>query len=541
MIDPLIILLALLCGVIVRKWGYPPMLGYLVAGFLLHSLPIESGELLDTIANAGVTLLLFTIGLKLKVRELAAPQVWGVASIHMALSVAIIAALLFAALALFPAMTAMKTEAVWIVAFALSFSSTVFAVKIFEERGESAAFHAQIAIGILIMQDLAAVIFLALNTGKIPDFSLMLLLVVLLLIISRPLLYRILYWSGHGELLLLFGIGIAFGGAALFEQFNIKGDLGALALGALLAGGGKSSELAKALLDLKDLFLVGFFVTIGLNGHPDTEGLLIALVLGVLVFFKPVLYFGLMTALRLRARTALLSSLALFNYSEFGLIVAALAANAGLMGKQWVVTIALALSLSFFLSVSFNGRAHWLYKHYGSFFRRFERSVRLPEEKMEDIGDTSSIIILGMGRVGTGAYEYLTAEYGDIVIGVEESKAKIKKLRNKGIKVVYGDASDLDFWLHLELSRIELVLVNLTKHSENKAVCELLQQLGYRGELAAIARHRDQLKELTAMGCITFNLYGEAGFGFAEHVHQTISGKTQDSGKAQDLSTSDFT
>ncbi len=534
MIDPLIILLALLCGVIARKLGYPPMLGYLVAGFLLHSLPIESGEVLDTVANAGVTLLLFTIGLKLKIRELAAPQVWGVASVHMVLSIAIIAAMLFAALALFPAMTQMDAEAVWVIAFALSFSSTVFAVKIFEERGEGAALHAKIAIGILIMQDLAAVIFLALNTGKIPDFSLLLLLAVLLLIISRPLLYRILQWSGHGELLLLFGISIAFGGAALFEQFNIKGDLGALALGALLAGSVKSSELAKALMDLKDLFLVGFFVTIGLNGHPDTEGIVIALALGLLIFFKPVLYFLLMTALRLRARTSLLASLALFNYSEFGLIVAALAANAGLMGKQWVVTIALALAISFFLSVPFNTRAHWLYKRYGNFFRRFEHSTRLPAEKMEDIGDTT-IIILGMGRVGTGAYEYLTAEYGNIVTGVEESSVKIKKLRQKGIQVVYGDASDLDFWLHLELDRIELILVNLTKHSENKAVCELLQQLGYQGELAAIARHRDQLKELTAMGCITFNLYGEAGFGFAEHVHQSISGKPQD------LSTGDFT
>ncbi len=522
MIDPLIILLALGCGVVVRKMGYPPMLGYLVAGFALHSLPIESGEVLITVAEAGVTLLLFTIGLKLNIRELAVPQVWAVASTHMLLSVAILAAMLFGALALFPGMTPIDPEAVWIAAFALSFSSTVFAVKIFEERGEDAALHAKIAIGILIMQDLAAVIFLALNTGKIPDFSLLLALVALLLILSRPLLFRVLHWSGHGELLLLFGIGLAFGGSALFELFNIKGDLGALVLGAMLAGSSKSSELAKTLMDLKDLFLVGFFVTIGLSGYPDTEGILIALALGLLLFIKPLLYFGLMTALRLRARTALLSSLALFNYSEFGLIVAALAANAGLLGQQWVVTIALALSISFFISVPFNTRAHWLYQHYRQLFRRFERSRRLPVEQLEDMGDTS-IIILGMGRVGVGAYKYLIDECDGTVTGVEEDSAKIKRLRKKGIKVVYGDASDLDFWHHVQLDRIQLILVNLSKHSENKAVCELLQQLGYRGQLAAIARHRDQLKELTAMGCIAFNLYDEAGFGFAEHVYQAIS------------------
>jgi predicted Kef-type K+ transport protein len=526
MIDPLIILLALACGVAVRKLGYPPMLGYLIAGFMLFSLPIQSGEILKVVAESGVTLLLFTIGLKLNIRQLAAPQVWGVASIHLLVSVALLATLLLLMAKLVPSLQFMNTNAALIIAFALSFSSTVFAVKIFEERGESAALHARIAIGILIMQDLAAVIFLALNTGKLPDFSLTLVLVALVLVLSRPLLYRLMYWSGHGELLLLFGIGLAFGGAALFEQFNIKGDLGALALGVLLSGGGKSSELAKSLMDLKDLFLVGFFVTIGLNGQPDAESLLIASLLGLLVFIKPVLYYLLMTAMRLRARTSLLASLALFNYSEFGLIVAALAADAGLLGKQWVVIIALALSISFFISVPFNARAHWLYQHYKTFLRRFERTERLATEKPENLSG-SSILVLGMGRVGVGAYQYLTEIYGNTVAGVEEDTGKIPTLRAKGMKVVTGDASDLDFWEHLQLDQIQLVMVNLTKHSENKAVCELLFQLGYKGQLAAIARHHDQLKELKAMGCITFNLYGEAGFGFAEHVHQTIDRQRQ--------------
>ena len=526
MIDPLVILIALGCGVAVRKLGYPPMLGYLVAGFALYLLPIETGEIIDLLAQAGVTLLLFTIGLKLNIRELAAPQVWAVASIHLVLSMLLLAATLFAALAVFPSIESMTSEAVWVIAFALSFSSTVFAVKIFEDRGESAALHAKIAIGILIMQDLAAVVFLALNTGKLPDLSLGLLLTAAAVVLSRPLLLRIMRWSGHGELLLLFGIGIAFGGAALFEAFNIKGDLGALILGALLAGGVKSNELAKSLLDLKDLFLVGFFLSIGLSGLPGTDGLLIALALGLLVFFKPVLYYLLMTALRLRARTSLLASLALFNFSEFGLIVAALAADAGMLEREWVVTIALALSISFFISVPFNTRSHEIYRRFKPQLRRFERERRLQSEEPEDLRG-SSIIILGMGRVGVGAYRYLTEAYGNIVVGVEENTSKIPALRLKGMKIVHGDASDSDFWSQVNLQDIQLVMVNLTKHSENKAVCELIREMGYKGQLAAIARHQDQLQELKAMGCITFNLYGEAGFGFAEHVHQTINRRKQ--------------
>ena len=121
MIDPLVILVALGCGVAVRKLGYPPMLGYLVAGFALYLLPIETGEIIELLAQAGVTLLLFTIGLKLNIRELAAPQVWAVASIHLVLSMLLLAATLFTALAVFPSFESMTSEAVWVIALALSF------------------------------------------------------------------------------------------------------------------------------------------------------------------------------------------------------------------------------------------------------------------------------------------------------------------------------------------------------------------------------------------------------------------------------------
>ncbi len=221
MIDPLIILLALLCGVIVRKLGYPPMLGYLVAGFLLHSLPIESGEVLDTVANAGVTLLLFTIGLKLKIRELAAPQVWGVASVHMVLSIAIIAAMLFAALALFPAMTQMDAEAVWVIAFALSFSSTVFAVQALERTNESGSLAGRIAVGVLILQDVFAVAYLVIAQGEWP--SPWALLVIPAFVLLRPVVGWLLDRSGHGEVLVLFGFTLAVGlGAGIFDLVGLK-------------------------------------------------------------------------------------------------------------------------------------------------------------------------------------------------------------------------------------------------------------------------------------------------------------------------------
>ena len=90
--DPLWIAIAFICGFLVRLIRLPPLIGFLAAGFLLNILGAEGGSFLNATADLGITLLLFTIGLKLKVKELAQPQVWGAATLHMGLVTVIFAA-----------------------------------------------------------------------------------------------------------------------------------------------------------------------------------------------------------------------------------------------------------------------------------------------------------------------------------------------------------------------------------------------------------------------------------------------------------------
>ena len=122
--------------------------------------------------------------------------------------------------------------------------------------------HGRVAIGILIMQDIFAVIFLSVSSGKLPSpwsFALLALLIIPILLKKSPL-SLIISKSGHGELLVLLGVLIPFGGAYLFGLVGLKPDLGALILGILLSGHPKAKELSNAMLSFKDLFLVGFFL-----------------------------------------------------------------------------------------------------------------------------------------------------------------------------------------------------------------------------------------------------------------------------------------
>ena len=526
MVEVVVLALALLMGLLVRQISLPPLVGFLMAGFALPALGPWLPELqqinFEPLANLGVTLLLFGIGLKLNLRSLFKPYIWGVATIHMGTSVLLMAALLLALKSAgLAVLQDLHNGQFIVIGFALSFSSTVFAVKVLEERGEMVSLHGRIAIGVLIIQDIIAVLYLSAVGDATPQWYAP---VVLLLLPLRPLFLQLLKRCGHGELLVLAGLLFAFGAYALFDGVGLKGDLGALIMGVLLAGHGKSSELSKALMNFKDLLLVGFFLSIGQAGLPSGDGWLLVLIISLGITFKPILYFLLLLVFKLRVRTALFSSLTLNNYSEFGLIVLALSIKEGLLPAEWLVIAAITMSLSFVIGSVLDACGHWFYAHFCRWLTPLERRSRLPEQQPVDIGN-GKILIMGMGRVGSGAYHYLRDQYGDVVVGFEEDPGKVAEHSHLGRRVLIGDASDGDLWGRLPAQQVEQVILALSNHAETVRVAKLLRKRGYEKVIAAVAKYPDEVEELKELGVIAFNFYAEAGAGFAEHVHNYLQPK----------------
>ena len=520
--DPLWIAIAFVFGLLLKMVGLPPLIGFLVAGFLLHALGAEADEFLNTIADMGITILLFSIGLKLRLQALTRPEVWGVASIHMVLVTFMFAALvmLFSQIGL-PLFVDLDLKTSLLIGFVLSFSSTVFAIKILDDLGATRSKNGQVAIGVLVIQDIAAVVFLAISIGKMPSLWAISLLLLLPL---RPLIHKVLDKTGHGELLVLFGIVLALGGADIFELVGIKGDVGALVFGMLLASHGKASELSKALLSFKDLFLVGFFLSIGMTALPGWEELLVALIFIVFLPLKVAIYFGLFSAFYLRASTSWRTSLNLGNYSEFGLIVGALAASAGWLPKEWLAVFAIALSISFILSAPLVNKRDFLYQNWRDRLRIFERGKRLLEEQNLDLAHVK-IVIFGMGRMGTAAYKAMENDYPDQIAGVEINLDRTGKQQDLGRHVVIGDATNPDFWSRAIglLDNLEWVMLTLPTHTANMAAAERLQQMGYTGRIAATSKFPDEEQELRDIGVdLAFNIYTEAGIGFASGLKKMV-------------------
>ena len=527
--DSMAIIIAFTLGFAARLIGLPPLVGYLVAGFAIKASGIEGGALIVELADVGVLLLLFSIGLKLKLRSLTRPEVWAGASIHMLIIVLVFGTGIFLlAAAGLSKFAALDFKLSLLIAFALSFSSTVFAVKILEEKGEMASMHGRVAIGILIIQDIVAVIFLTASTGKLP--SPWALLVPVVLYAARPLIFKIMDRCGHGELVILFGLFLALvAGAAGFEMVGLKPDLGALILGMLVANHSKASEMAKALFSFKELFLVGFFLSIGLKGLPDIEAMGIAALLVLVTPFKVALFFLLLTRFKLRARTALLGSFSLANYSEFGLIVGYIGETSGWISSEWLVIIAIALSATFVLASPLNAASHSIYNRFAKRLKPYETRTRHPDDQPIDPGD-AEIAIFGMGRVGTGAYDFLREHYGTVIIGCDSDPITVKQHQEAGRNVILGDPTDLDFWERMspkneddEKNRIRLALLAMPKFTANMEAANFMSQIGFKGLIAASARFDDEILALKEAGVhAAYNFFDEAGAGLAEHAYEKL-------------------
>lgn len=522
--DYIWILFAFICGLSAKLINLPPSIGYLFAGFLLHFLGFQADQSIYTLSDLGITLMLFTIGLKLNVRDLMQKPIWlGTIShtfIWMIVVLFVIKILTFIALSSF---TVLSVNETLLLIFAMSFSSTVCVIKLMEDHGEMRTRHGKLAVGILVMQDIIAVIFLVAATGKVPSQYALLLLIIPII---RPVAFKIIDRVGHGELLPLTGFFLALGAYEIFSLLNIKGDLGALLVGMFLASHTKASEINKALMSFKDLFLIGFFLSIGFTALPTWEMFAIAAILTLLLPIKFFMFFILLAKLKVRGRTAFLTALALCNFSEFGLIVAKLSTDQGWLNEQWLIILSLAVALSFISTNIIYNFSHRIFAKHKGFIKQFESSKRLADDAFIQ-PELSPILVIGMGRVGMGAYKALENNVPGKAWGLDADKGKINWLNEQNYRTYFGDAEDADFWENIDLNKIELVLLALPSVQDIKNITEQLRAANYQGKIAAIARFDDERATIETFGVDkVFNFFNEAGVGFAEESIELINAQS---------------
>ncbi len=499
---------ALVFGLGAKQLGFPPLIGYLISGVLLYAnadvvgLTSEKVDVINSIAHIGVLLLLFTVGLKLNVKKIIKKEVIGTGTLHM----------LFSVLFFFPVIHYFFETSVVValsIAIALSFSSTVLAAKSLDEKNELKSFHGRIAIGILVVQDLIALIFMSIASGETPSVWA---LSILFLPLLRPIIFTILNSSGHDDLLVLMSIVVAviLGGYG-FEHIGLSSELGALVMGALIAGHPKSVEISEKLWGIKELFLIAFFVSIGLKGMPSSSDWLFASVMTIMLPLQTIVFFALLVLFRLKARTSFLTSVSLTSFSEFALIVAAI------IMPEWIVPLALCVTLSFLLASPINRFSHQIFDRYEKWFNLCEIQIKHEDDELNSAGN-AEVLILGMGRVGYSAYNTLL-DAGKNVLGIDSDLIRVTELKEKGINVEFADVEHSSFWTSIKMNRVKSCIVSTSDHESGLFAIRKLRDNGFSGYIVSHSLHSDHMQELSDAGANeTFLTMAEAGAGLASHV-----------------------
>jgi Trk K+ transport system NAD-binding subunit len=187
--------------------------------------------------------------------------------------------------------------------------------------------------------------------------------------------------------------------------------------------------------------------------------------------------------------------------------------------------IAVAVAATFIIASPVNAAAPRIYDRFRSRLLRFQSDRRLPEERPVYV-PKAEVLILGMGRVGTGTYDALVGDLGDRVAGVDVDPDTVQRHVDKGRNVVRGDPTDLDFCERvINEGKLKRAMLALPNHQANLVAASELHSLKNKFDLVvtATAKHDDQVRELEENGVdAAFNLYAEAGQGYADFVRDTL-------------------
>ena len=484
--------LALLLGFIAARLKLPALVGYLIAGIALG--PATPGfvadvELSSQLAEIGVMLLMFGVGLHFSLEDLLAVR-------RIALPGAIVQIAVATVLGMSVAMLWGWSLAAGVVfGLALSVASTVVLLRALESRGLLDSVNGRIAVGWLIVEDLAMVLVLVLLpplalwmgedvniiTARVGDLNLTATLAItfgkvavfiaLMLVVGKRLFPWLLWQiarTGSRELFTLCviaaAVGIAYGSAMLF---GVSFALGAFFAGMVLRESPLSYRAAEESLPLRDAFSVLFFVSVGMLFDPDvliSEPLHVLAVVAIIILGKSVAAFFLVLLFRYPLNTALTVSASLAQIGEFSFILAGLGISLGLLPAE-AQSLILAGAI---ISIAVNPLVFQAIEPAQTWIRSRSKLAQALERSDDPLAAlpmttdlqrlTGHIVIVGYGRVGRRIGEALMAQ-GIAIVVAEQNRETVERLRESGVSAVSGDASEPAVLIQAHVHRASMLVI----------------------------------------------------------------------------------
>lgn len=548
------IVAACACGLLMKLLRQPPLLGYLLAGVALG--PVGLGYITDhseivTISEIGLILLLFMIGLEIDLKKMLAAGKWIIVPGLFQFPICVgLGYLIFTFVESVGIDLGVGSYSRLYAALAISISSTMIVVKLLFDKMELDTLPGRVTLGILVFQDIWAIIVLAIQPnfnnpeilGLLRTFGAGALLVGAALLLSKFVLPHIFKMVAQvPELMLVLSLGWCFAVAlvAAHPTVGLSMEMGALIAGVSLATYPYSLDVVAKAVSIRDFFITLFFVALGMQ--IPVPNLTVLLTAGIIVFValavRAVGVFSVLYAIKAGHRTSLLASINLSQVSEFSLVIVTLGIDFGhvevdtLTNIIWVFA-ALAVSSTYAVTYS-----HPLQRVFSRILSALKiKDIGGPAKGDEDTHENKTIVLLGFFRIASAFLADVENRHPHLLseIKVIDFNPQVKQ-RLDALKVacVYGDISSPDTLHHAGIHGAKLVLCTIPdaflKGINNAKLLTLLKGLCPRAQLIVTAETVSQALKLYDEGAAYVLQSSMAAGGLlADVVEKAAKGEIED-------------
>ncbi|MCM0018484.1 MAG: cation:proton antiporter [Tagaea sp.] len=528
-------------GVLLRQ---PLIVSFIAVGLVAGPSALDvvrSDEKVEFLADLGIALLLFLVGIKLDVKLIKS-----LGFVSLATGLGQVGFTSFFGYLIGLALGFDHVTSLY-VAVALTFSSTIIVVKLMSDKREIDSLHGQIALGFLIVQDLVVVFAMivlsasgiaapgggsagdAIAAAVAAGAGFVVAVGLFIRFVAGPLTERL---AGTPELLVTFAIALAAACAALGDFAGIGKEVGGLLAGVALASTPYRETISARLAPLRDFLLLFFFIALGAKLDLDLLGanLSAAIVFSIFVLAgNPLIVLAIMGAMGYRKRTGFLAGLTVAQISEFSLVFVAMGLALGHVDEAALGLVTMVGLVTIAVSTYMITYSHRLYAWCEPYLGAFERAVthREPDEARAFAAGNYDAVIFGLGRFGTAIGVRLSRR-GRRVLGVDFNPDAVARWRALGLDAEYGDASDPEFVATLPLAHADWVIVTvpilppgLAGEDARAILVQAARAAGFRGRLAIASHDPSEARDWAAeTGVVVFEPFQDA----AERVAEVVCG-----------------
>ncbi len=535
----LILLVCALTGALAGRLRQPLLIAYIVIGIAVGPTflgLVQAHDQIDLLAQMGVTVLLFLVGLKLDLQH-----VRHIGKVALATGLGQLFFTIVLGFLLLLALQRDWLEALY-VAVALTFSSTIIIVKLLTDKRELDTLHGRIAVGFLIVQDLAVVVAMMVMSGmagaQSADAGLLAMMAARLVLVGLsvyvlmrfvlPVLMRVMARSQ--ELLLIFAIAWGCSFAAFGEWLGLSKEAGAFLAGFSLASTGFRDAIHSRLSGIRDFLLLFFFIDLGAKLNVAALGADVwpALLLSAFVLVgNPIIVMAIMGYMGYRPRTGFLAGLTVAQISEFSIIFVAMGISLGHVQEQALALTTLVGLITITLSTYMILYSHALYERLAPWLVVFSRGQAFREQRQlaPNAEKAAQVWVVGLGRYGIQLAQSLR-QAGIRVAGLDFDPEVVRLQRSHGLSTAYGDCSESAFMESLPLTTETWLVSTLPDMASNLGFLQALKAAGVEARIAVVLRHDMDAEQLTLAGAqvLLQPLHDAVNFA-ATRLEQLISNK----------------